>query len=78
MLVIQGVFVSLIVVGIVLVCVAGLTVIKANLTGQWMYGKVDVGRLGCAFLNAFQIEFFNHAYAHLAHTLTEKENHKTV
>ena len=72
-----GVLVSLLIVAIVIGFTLALSILKADLTGQYVYFDIDVGRMMDSFITAVQIEFFNYFYAKLALKLTDLENHQT-
>jgi hypothetical protein len=76
-LIILAVSVSLLILSLVLGIVAGLIVLKWQITDSLIIGGFNLAGPVCSVLNAIQIIFFNTIYGRLARVLTDMENHKT-
>jgi hypothetical protein len=72
-----GITVSTSVVLLILGMVAGITILRWQITESLTFNGFDFAGPVCSTLNAVQIQIFNSIYHNLAFKLTDMENHRT-
>lgn len=72
-----GIVVSIILICLILAIVAGITILRWELTSRLVYYGIDFSGYICSTINAIQIQIFNFVYGLIAVKLTELENHRT-